>query len=239
MKALILQNAEGEGPGILADFLDRDGWDRKTVPLYAGGVIPPDWSDYDIFVAMGGPMNVYEEKAYPFLVQETALLRQAIEKKLPVLGFCLGAQLMAKARGAKVVKGHEKEIGWYPLRSTDRGMKDPLLKSFPAEFFAFQWHEDTFCLPKGAACLVSSNIYENQAMRLGPLSYGFQFHFEITKDMIVHWLESGLEEVTAMGRAASVETILKDTDRFLEQTHSLAAAFFTRYLKSVAEMNQK
>ena len=183
-------------------------------------------------------MNVYEEEAYPFLREETVLLRRAAEMKRPILGFCLGAQLMAKAGGAKVMKGHEKEIGWYPLSLTEEGRSDPLLKSFPGEFFAFQWHGDTFDLPRGAACLVTSQSYRNQAMRLDSLSYGFQFHFEITRDMIRQWLESGVEEVKSMGGTTSLEAIMEDTDRFIEQTHKLAADFFTGYLKEVAETRQ-
>jgi GMP synthase-like glutamine amidotransferase len=229
-RALILQNASGEGPGILGDILDRKGWDRHTIRLYGGEEIPSDWENYHIIIVMGGPMNVYEEDAHPFLVSETRIIREGLEKGFPVLGFCLGAQLMAKASGAKVYKGQKKEIGWYPVRLSEEGMGDPLLKSFPDKFTVFQWHGDTFHLPQEAICLVGSDDYSNQAMRIGTMGYGFQFHFEITKEMIAEWLESGREEIKEMGNANLSHQILRDTDRFLSGAHALAEYFFIPYL---------
>jgi len=131
--ALIFQNAKGEGPGILADCLERRGWDWKIVSLYLGETIPADWKKYSLLVVMGGPMNVYEQEAYPFLKQETTVIKESFKTGLPVMGFCLGTQLMAKALGAKVKKGYRKEIGWYTVRATDQGLQDPLLNAFPKE----------------------------------------------------------------------------------------------------------
>ena len=122
MKALILENADGEGPGILADILDRKGWNTQIIRLYFGEVIPSNWKDYCLLAVMGGPMNVYEEDTYPFLAQETRIIGEALKKGMPVLGFCLGAQLMAKASGAMVSKGPVKEIGWYRVHLSDEGI---------------------------------------------------------------------------------------------------------------------
>ena len=224
MKALIFQNWEPEGPGIFTDVLDKKGWGHDVVHLYRGEVIPSDWQDYDLLVVMGGPMNVYEEDTYPFLAQETIAIQKALENGMPVIGFCLGAQLMAKACGVKIYKGPKKEIGWYPVRMTDQGMDDPLLNSFPEEVMVFQWHEDTFHLPYGAVCLASSQDYPNQAMRVGTMSYGFQFHFEITKDMIAEWLRTGDN---------LPDKILKDSDINLPQAHVLGTSFFSNYLEMI------
>lgn len=232
-KALILQNASGEGPGILGDLLDRRGWDRKTIRLHRGEVIPPDWETYHVMIVMGGPMNVYEEDTYPFLATESVVIEEGLRKGLPVLGFCLGVQLMAKASGAEVFKGREKEIGWYPVRLTTEGMNDPLFKSFPDEFMMFQWHRDTYHLPQGAVRLVDSENYPNQAMRIGDMSYGFQFHFEITRDMITEWLESGRDEIGEKHYGSLSNQIFNDTGRFLSQVHSLAESFFVPYLDSI------
>lgn len=229
-RALILQNASNEGPGILGDILDRKGWGRHTIRLYSEEEIPSDWENYHIIIVMGGPMNVYEEDAHPFLVPETRIIREALKKEFPVLGFCLGAQLMAKASGAKVYKGQKKEIGWYPVRLSEEGMGDPLMKSFPDEFTIFQWHGDTFHLSKGALRLVGSDDYSNQAMRIGDMGYGFQFHFEITEKMIAEWMESGKEEMREIGNASLSHQIIRDTDRFLPGAHSLAESFFLPYL---------
>lgn len=232
-KALILQNASGEGPGILGDFLDRRGWERQTIRLYRGEMIPADWETYHVMIVMGGPMNVYEEDTYPFLATETQVIGQGLRNGHPVLGFCLGVQLMAKACGGEVFKGQEKEIGWYPVRLTAGGMSDPLLKSFPDEFIIFQWHGDTYHLPQGAVRLVDSQHYPNQAMRIGHMSYGFQFHFEITRDMITEWLESAREEIGEAYYESLCNQILNDTGHFLSQAHSLAESFFLPYLDRI------
>jgi GMP synthase (glutamine-hydrolysing) len=232
-KALILQNASGEGPGVLGDLLDRKGWDRETARLYRGEMIPLDWESYHVMIVLGGPMNVYEEDTYPFLATETEVIGRGLRKGLPVLGFCLGVQLMAKACGAKVFKGREKEIGWYPVRLTEGGMSDPLLESFPDEFMIFQWHGDSYRLPQGAVRLVGSESYPNQAMRIGHMSYGFQFHFEITRDMIAEWLESGREEIGEAYYGSLCSKIFKDTEHFLSQAHSLAESFCIPYFERI------
>ena len=231
--ALILQNSAGDGPGFFGSLLDHKGWARKVSHLYRGETVPSDWMHYDLLVVMGGPMNVCEEDAYPFLAKETEILTRALKEGFPVIGFCLGAQLMAKACGAKVLKGAKKEIGWYPVRLTDQGINDPLLKSFPEEFVVFQWHGDTFELPEGAAQLVSSEDYLNQVVRIGSVSYGFQFHFEITKDMIAEWLKTGEEEIEDMGIKDLPGKILANSDRYIPFLRFLAESFFDNYLAMI------
>ena len=230
LRALIFQNAVGEGPGILGEILDKRKWDRETIHLCHGEAFPKNWQDYTLLVVMGGPMNVYEEGIHPFLTQETQVIREALDKDRPVIGFCLGAQLMAKACGALVSKGPKKEIGWYTAQLTDQGAKDPFLKSFPDELFVFQWHGDTFNLPDRAIRLFSSENYLNQAMRIGHKGYGFQFHFEITKDMITEWLETGQDEIKELGKSNIREKILMEADSLLLPLHSFAQSFFNSYL---------
>lgn len=233
MHALIFQNWEPEGPGIFADVLDKKGWGRNVVHLYRGEKIPSHWENYDLLVVMGGPMNVYEEGTYPFLAQETITIRKALEEGMPVIGFCLGAQLMAKARGAKVHKGIKKEIGWYPVHITDQGMDDPLLNTFSREVNVFQWHGDTFQLPCGAVRLATSKDYPNQAMRINTMSYGFQFHFEITRDMVVEWLRTGRREIREVAVDNLPDKVLKDSEINLPRAHALGISFFTDYLEMI------
>jgi GMP synthase-like glutamine amidotransferase len=233
MRALIFQNWEPEGPGIFADVLDQNAWGRKIVHLHRGEKIPSEWQSYDLLLVMGGPMNVYEEDIYPFLASETMAIQKALEKGMPVIGFCLGAQLMAKACGAKVVKGTQREIGWYPVQFTDHGMQDPLLKSFSREVCVFQWHGDTFHLPDRAVRLATSKDYLNQAMRIDTMSYGFQFHFEMTKEMIVEWIRTGQEEIWEMNLENLPVRILKDSDLHLPQSHALGRSFFNDYLQMI------
>ena len=232
-KALILQNAQGEGPGIFGRILDHSCWTMKIFHLYRGDPLPSDWRSYDLLVVMGGPMNVYEEETYPFLAEETRVIDNALTEGLPVIGFCLGAQLMAKAMGAVVVKGPEKEIGWYPVQLTEQGREDPLLKSFPDKFIVFQWHGDTFELPENAVRLVISDGYFNQAMRIGSVSYGFQFHFEITRDMIAEWLKTGKQEIEKMDDKDLPGMILANAYEYLPLLHFFAGSFFNNYLRAL------
>jgi GMP synthase-like glutamine amidotransferase len=228
--ALILQNAAGEGPGILRDILLRKGWVIRLVRLHRDEKIPSDWKNHGLLMSMGGPMNVYEEDRFPFLAQETSVIREALAAGMPTLGFCLGAQLMAKAAGAKVRRGGRREIGWHRVSLTAHGTEDPLLKSFPLEFTVFQWHGDTFDLPNGGVRLVSSEHYPNQAMRLGSLSYGFQFHVEVTGEMISRWLDSYRDEVQEMGDPGLAKRVRRKATTHLAKLHDLGEAFFNRYL---------
>ena len=229
-RALILQNASGEGPGILGDILLQRGWVIRRVRLHRNERIPSNWQDHDLLMIMGGPMNVYEEARYPYLAHETSVIQNALRSEMPTLGFCLGAQLMAKAAGAKVKRGRQREIGWYRVCLTAQGIEDPLLRFFPLEFTVFQWHGDTFDLPEDGVGVVSSENYPNQAMRLGSLSYGFQFHIEVSEEMINQWLALYKNEVQEMGDFGLVECIRRDTKIHLANIHELAGSFFHRYL---------
>jgi GMP synthase-like glutamine amidotransferase len=233
---MIFQNAPGEGHGIFADVLDDEGWEQQVIHLYLDEPVPPDWEQSSLLVIMGGPMNVYQEMEFPFLSVETEIINMALKNDFPVIGFCLGAQLMAKVLGARVLKGQKKEIGWYPVYLTHKGKGDPFLRKFPGTFNAFQWHGDTFELPNGADLLVSSDAYFNQAMKIGTMSYGFQFHFEITKDMILEWVTAGRKEILEMGPDAQEKTIVEDTKKYLLSLHALGRAFFKGYLKKLERL---
>ena len=141
---------------------------------------------------------------------------------------------MAKACGAEVRRGNRREIGWYRVLLTDQGRKDPLLaESLQKEMVVFQWHGDTFELPPEALRLAGSKDYSNQAMRIGSRSYGFQFHFEITQDMISRWVDKGTDEIESLGIQGLQQKILRDSDRYLAPIHALGKAFFDAYLKSL------
>ena len=233
-RALILQNAMGEDHGILRPILFARGWEQRLVPLYQGASIPRDWRDFTLVVVMGGPMNVYEERKHPFLSGEMALLKGALATGPPVLGFCLGAQLMAKACEARVQKAPEREIGWHEVRLTGEGSADPcLMNAFPDACMVFQWHGDTFELPAGAVRLFTSEHIPNQAMRIGELNYAFQFHFEVTTEMIEDWLVTGRDEVESLGIEGLARRIRGRSPELLPLLHIRAQAFLQRYLARV------
>jgi GMP synthase-like glutamine amidotransferase len=185
---LIFKHVPFEGPGTLTEPLKTLAIKHREVNLYEGGA-PKDLEGCEGLIIMGGPMNVYEETEYPFLKDEDRLIKEALTKKLPMIGVCLGAQLMAKAAGAKVTKGQKKEIGWYPLHLTEEAKIDPVFKILPEEIEVFQWHGDTFDIPKGAVRLASSELFSNQAFRIGKNAYAFQFHIEVTEAIIKEWIE--------------------------------------------------
>jgi GMP synthase-like glutamine amidotransferase len=146
MRVVIIMHVHSEGPGSLGDYLKKRGADLDFVRLYAGDKLPK-LSDCDAIVSLGGPMNVDEQDKYPFLAHETEFLRRALQVGKPVLGVCLGAQMIAKAAGAQVVKSPQKEVGWGHIELTEAGAADPIFKDLPRKLEVLQWHEDMFEIP--------------------------------------------------------------------------------------------
>jgi GMP synthase-like glutamine amidotransferase len=136
-------------------------------------------------IFMGGPMSANDDFAY--LRQELEIIRQAVDRGQPVLGVCLGSQLLAKALGARVYRNAAKEIGWFDVHLTDAGGRDPVLSGLDPTETVFHWHGETFDLPDGAVGLAYSRLTRHQAFRVGPNAYGLQFHLEVTPEMISDW----------------------------------------------------
>lgn len=191
LNVLAIKNS-GEGLGRLQGFFEREGFSCKIVSALSGKI--PSTSDYDFIVILGGPMNVYEEQAYPFLVDEGILLRDALKHEIPVLGICLGAQLLAKALGARVEKNKVKEIGHYSLELSRAGRQNAFFRGVPSVFTAFQWHGDTFQIPQGASLLASSSTCLNQAFSFND-ALGLQFHVEVDKQMAGDWVAGYSSEI--------------------------------------------
>jgi GMP synthase-like glutamine amidotransferase len=152
--------------------------------LYQPGAATPDIGRYDALIFMGGPMSANDD--LPFLRQEMTFIRQAIARRQPILGICLGSQLIARAMGATVRRNSAKEIGWYGLQFTPAAAGDRLFDELAQET-VFHWHGETFDLPPGAELLASSNLCHHQAFRAGEHVYGLQFHLEVTPEMIADW----------------------------------------------------
>jgi GMP synthase-like glutamine amidotransferase len=198
MRVLILQHHPDEGPGSLGPFLADQGAELVYVHCYAGQSPPTTPEGYDAIVSMGGPMNVYEEEEHPWLVPENELLARAARAGVPILGFCLGAQLIAKALGARVVRSPAEEIGWCTVRRTLPAAHDPLFQDLPDQIPVLQWHGDMFMIPDGALLLASGQPCPHQAF-VWRRAYGLQFHLEVTPEMLQEWFEDDprLEEVMA------------------------------------------
>lgn len=183
---VVLQHVEWEGPGMIVPEAEKRGCEVDIRRLDSSDEIPT--ADYmDGLVVMGAPWGAYEEDQHPFLRKECDVLRAVTRRGLPVLGVCLGAQLLARALGAKVFPGHGAEIGFGTIELTEAGRKDALLTGLGGHLPAFHWHGDTFTLPQGAVLLASSPMYPHQAFRLGSRAYGFQFHIEPDTDTWTAW----------------------------------------------------
>lgn len=185
-KVLVITHDESEGPGTLGEFLKGCGVGIKTVNLYGGEKLPANTRRFDAVITMGGPMGVHDEDQYPFLRKEAEFLERAIGSNVPILGICLGAQMIARVCGAGVMKAPKQELGWKNVFVTDEGKRDTLFQGLPGMMKVFQWHEDTFEIPHGGLCLATANECPNQAFRYGN-AYGLQFHIEITLDMLKKW----------------------------------------------------
>jgi GMP synthase (glutamine-hydrolysing) len=175
--ALVLQHVAVEGPGRIAAALAAAGIEPRAVRIDQGAAVPRTVGDARGLVVMGGPMGVYEADRHPHLANELALIRDALARDVPVLGICLGSQLVAAALGAEVRPSGTQEIGFLPVTLADGASDDPLFAGVAPAFTALHWHGDVFDLPPGAAHLASSAMTAHQAFRRGR-AWGLLFHLE-------------------------------------------------------------
>jgi GMP synthase (glutamine-hydrolysing) len=181
MRTLVLRHEEFEGLGYFAEALRACGVSFSYHDL--GDSFLPE--KHDALVIMGGPMSANDP--LPGLAAELSLIEQGLKDRIPMLGICLGSQLLAKALGARVYRNAALEIGWEPVHLTDAGRSDPLFRGIASPTTFFHWHGETFDLPEGAEWLAYSAKCRNQAFRYGENVYGLQFHPEVTAEMIADW----------------------------------------------------
>ncbi len=184
MRVLAFRHVPFEGLGLMEPVLQAHGIAVEYADLYQPGAAVPDIAPYDALIFLGGPMSVNDD--LPFLHVETDCIRRAVAADLPVLGICLGSQLIARALGAAVRRNSVKEIGWYDLHFTEAAAGDSLFDGLERET-VFHWHGETFDLPAGAVLLARSDRCAHQAYRIGERIYGLQFHLEVTPEMIADW----------------------------------------------------
>ena len=182
---LAFRHVPFEGVGRAGPVLAARGFAVEYVDLYRPDAPLPDISQAAALIFLGCPMSAND--SYPYLQREIGFIRAAVERRQPVLGICLGAQLTARALGAAVHRSPEKEIGWFDIHPTAEGARDPLFSVLEPTETVFHWHGETFDLPSGASRLAYSAACPNQAFRAGPNVYGLQFHLEVTPEMIADW----------------------------------------------------
>ena len=196
MRVHVLQHVSFEGPGIIGEWAKEEGHDISVTRLYEEGMRLPDLDSFDFLVVMGGPMGVHDEGEYPWLVPEKKLIGEAIGARRPVLGICLGAQLVAAVLGARIHRNEHREIGWAPIGLTEPGRGAEVLSHFPDELEVFHWHGDTFEIAEGAVNLAQSVGCAHQAFLFGENVLGIQFHLEVTPKDVVAMLEETEEDLT-------------------------------------------
>ncbi len=221
---LVIQHSRHETLGTIESGLQAAGLTPRIVSLAAKDEIPGNIGDAQGLIVMGGGMSVYEHESRPHLQQEMRLIESALKANRPVLGICLGSQLLAHVLGAKVYPNQQKEIGWHPVQFISAALADPLWQDAAAEFFAFHWHGDTYDLPRGTVQIGSSSLTPCQGFRYGESSYGLQFHLEVNAESVARISKGNLDALIASG--SSLERLQQATDQHLPASIKLAESFF-------------
>jgi GMP synthase (glutamine-hydrolysing) len=223
----VLQHEQVEGLGTIAESLAAAGVAPRYVRSFAGDRIPETPGDAAGLIVMGGPMGVYETDRYPFLRDEMRLIENALKLEKPVLGVCLGSQLLAQTLGATVGPSGRKEIGWFDVRLTTEGQRDPLYKGIPNRFTAFHWHGDVYPLPVSAIPLASSDLTPLQSFRYGESAYGLLFHLETTAGIAADMVRTWPDELEQEGLDGAA--ILSDCTKNLSTMEGIARRIFGRF----------
>lgn len=229
---IIFRHASTEGPGYFAEFLDARNIPWKLTAIDAGDAVPPSVEEFSGLVFMGGPMSVNDD--LPWIAPVLELIREAAARDVPVLGHCLGGQLMSKALGGKVSRNPVKEIGWGEVAVTDNDVARAWFGEVRG-FDAFHWHGETFTLPQGAIHLLSSAHCTNQAWAIGK-HLALQCHVEMTGGMISSWCEVGADEMLAAKDSPAVQsadTVQQQMAGKLPQLHEVAARLYARWVGGI------
>ena len=231
-KLLVFQHVAHEILGTLDPLIRDSGCRIRYVNFGRSNYEIPELSNYDGLIVLGGHMNVDQVDEYPYLVPELEAIKKAILLDMPILGICLGSQLLAKALGANVTKNKSKEIGWYDVMVTEEGRADPLLSKFNNVEKLFQWHGDTFEIPEDAVHLATSENCRNQAFRYGNKIYGLQFHLEVDQAMIQRWLvaPTNLKELEELKGIIDPDQIRAETPSFINELMSLSDRTFGEFI---------
>jgi GMP synthase-like glutamine amidotransferase len=225
---LSIQNTEIETLGNLKKLFESDGFEIETKHVKKDS-IPQEVDNYAAIVILGGYMSVYQN--LPFLDEQQKLIRNANHHQVPLLGICLGSQLIAQALGGRVYKGQRKEIGWFEVKVNNEGRNDIFKGITNERIKVFQWHGDTYELPKSAILLASSNLYP-QAFKVGT-SIGILFHLEVTHEIIRNWTSNYRLEMTEVG--VSTDSILNNKKNEFENLADNCKVVYSNFFKMISK----
>ncbi len=230
---LIFRHIDIEGPGYLAHFLKIHGIHYHLIRVDEGEEIPRSLDDVGGLVFMGGPMSVNDE--LPWIHQEITLIKRAADAKLPILGHCLGGQLISKALGGDIIANHVKEIGWHDVEWIENRYSASWLNGLPVHFEVFHWHGETFSIPHGATRILRSQHCMNQAFVMDNI-LALQFHVEMTAEMVQQWEQHYSEELaTESNQSPAVQSgsrLLDDIESRVMALHRVANALYGHWLQT-------
>jgi GMP synthase-like glutamine amidotransferase len=229
----IFRTSRTEGPGYFATYLERRSFAWQLVALDQGEALPRDARRYAGLALMGGPMSANDD--LPWIAPLLELLRNAVRQDVPLIGHCLGGQLMSKAFGGAVRANAVREIGWGPVQVADNGVARDWLGELQA-FESFHWHGESFSIPPGATRVLESPHCANQAFALGR-HFGMQCHVEMTADLVRTWLRAGADEIGEHRKSPAVqppEEIEKDLEPRLERLHQVADRIYERWTEGLS-----
>ncbi len=239
-KILVIQHVASEGLGTLVDEMKKFNFTPEIFMVSHDAIFPSSikLEEYGGLVILGGPMGVYEEEKYPWIKKELLVIQEALRQKKPILGICLGAQMLAKAAGGRVYRGKQAEIGWFPIRLDDWFYKrNPLFFQIDHTIphVVFQWHADTFDIPTDAYRLAWNDDYPSQAFCFQGNAIGLQFHVEVDEAMVRNWLfsEDGRYQVIEAGY--NPDKILQEAPKHLSHLRELAHKIFYGFASLVRE----
>ena len=229
----IFRFSETEGPAHFAEWLDGERLPWRLIAVDAGDPIPDDPRGFAGIGMMGGPMSVYE--SLHWIDPLSRLLRDAVDAKIPVIGHCLGGQLLAQALGARVQRTQTPEIGWIDVETTDSDARAAWFGGH-GHFTPFQWHYDVFDVPAGATRVLTNRFNPNQAFVIDDRHIGMQCHIEMTDDLVRTWCRSGVGEIAGPGTPAiqSGDEILRDLPERLAALQAIAGGVYARWVQKLS-----
>ena len=229
--AVVIRHVAFEDLGSLAIALRQKDYEINYIDVAPGSLNNLDPLAPDLLVVLGGPIGVYDESDYPFIADEIRILEQRLSIDLPTIGICLGAQLMARALGARVYAGQHKEIGWSPIQLSGAGRHSALSYLLP-DYMVLHWHGDTFDLPKGAVHLASSSKYKNQAFAWKEHGLALQFHPEVTARSLEHWFIGHAHEISSTP-GISINELREDTANYARRLEIQGNKFWKVWLEKL------
>lgn len=231
MRVLAIVHQRDAGPGVFGEAIEEVGGELDEWTLAERPQPPADPLGYDAVLVLGGAMNVDEEERHGWIAEEKALLRELLAREVPLLGLCLGGQLVAEAAGAEPRRASPAEIGWHQVEVTSEGAEDPLLGPLAPAFEAFQWHSYEFPLPPGAVPIAHSDVCL-QGARIGERAWVLQFHPEVVRADALHWIDDYEADPDAVRIGVNPAVLGPETEAKIGAFNRLGRDLCLRWLKT-------